>query len=181
MYVQRERERERERERWVGMGVNAGRVSSRSAVLRPSVHMLPGICWCGTGLLPFPTACWWLTHPAAITRVSVATRWNSPGGCGGPSVVLLARRLSSQLQAKCISGTDLTRQYDTLLYWYISHNLFSLPVTDRGVGLLVTASALRAKDPGFESHLQQDFSGVESYQWLQNWYSSGYPARHLVL
>ena len=35
----------------------------RSAVLRPSVHMLPGIGWCGAGLQPFPTACWWLTHP----------------------------------------------------------------------------------------------------------------------
>ena len=61
----------------------------RSAVLRPSVHMLPGIGWCGAGLPPFPTACWWLTHPAAITGVSVAARWDSPGGCGGPSVPLL--------------------------------------------------------------------------------------------
>ena len=44
------------------------------------------------------------------------------------------------------------------------------------VGLVVRASALRAEDPRFESHLRQDFSGVESYQWLKNWYSSGYPA-----
>ena len=61
---------------------------SRSAMLRPSVHMLPGIGWCGAGLPPFPTACWWLTHPAAITGVSVATRWNSPGGYGGQFVLL---------------------------------------------------------------------------------------------
>ena len=61
----------------------------QSAVLRPSVHMLPGIGWCGAGLLPFPTTCWWLTHSAAITGVSVATRWNSPGGCGGLSVPFL--------------------------------------------------------------------------------------------
>ena len=61
----------------------------RSAVLRPSAHMLPGIgCSC-TGLPPFPTACWWLTHPAAIIGVSVSARWDSPGGCGGPSVPLL--------------------------------------------------------------------------------------------
>ena len=46
----------------------------QSAVLRPSVHMLPGIGWCGAGLPPFPTACWWLTHPAAITGVSVSAR-----------------------------------------------------------------------------------------------------------
>ena len=38
---------------------------------------------------PFPTACWWLTHPAAITGVSVSARWDSPGGGGGPSVSLL--------------------------------------------------------------------------------------------
>ena len=30
--------------------------------------MLPGIGWCGTGLLPFLTASWWLTHPAAVNR-----------------------------------------------------------------------------------------------------------------
>ena len=39
------------------------------------------------------------------------------------------------------------------------------------------ASTLRAEDPGFESRLCQDFFGVESYQWLKNWHSSGYPAR----
>ena len=32
------------------------------------------------GLPPFPTACWWLSHPVAITAVSAAARWNSPGG-----------------------------------------------------------------------------------------------------
>ena len=31
-------------------------------------------------------------------------------------------------------------------------------------GLVVKASALRVEDPGFEFHLHQDFSGVESYQ-----------------
>ena len=49
-------------------------------LLLSSVHMLPG--WCGAGLPPFPTACLWLTHPAAITGVSVSARWDSPGGCG---------------------------------------------------------------------------------------------------
>ena len=41
----------------------------RSTVLRRSEHRLPGIGWCGAGPLPFLTACWWLTHPAAITGV----------------------------------------------------------------------------------------------------------------
>ena len=35
---------------------------------------------------------------------------------------------------------------------------------DRLVGLVVKASASRAEDPGFESRLRRDFSGVESYQ-----------------
>ena len=48
------------------------------------------------------------------------------------------------------------------------------------VGLVVKASASRAEDLGFESHLPQDIFWVESYQWLQNWHSSGYPARRLL-
>ena len=39
----------------------------------------------------------------------------------------------------------------------------------------------RAEDPRFESRLRRDFFGVESYQWLKNWHSSGYPARRLAL
>ena len=35
---------------------------------------------------------------------------------------------------------------------------------DRLVGLVVKASASRAEDPGFESRLRRDFSGIESYQ-----------------
>ena len=49
------------------------------------------------------------------------------------------------------------------------------------VGLVVKASASRAEDPGFESRLRRDFFGVESYQWLKKWHSSGYPARRLAL
>ena len=46
----------------------------RSALLGPSVHMLPGVGRCGAGLPPFPTACRWLTHPEAVTGVSVSAR-----------------------------------------------------------------------------------------------------------
>ena len=52
---------------------------------------------------------------------------------------------------------------------------------DHLIGLVVKASALRVEDPGFESRLRRDFSGVESYQWLKNQHSSGYPARCLAL
>ena len=52
---------------------------------------------------------------------------------------------------------------------------------NRLVGLVVKASASKAEDPGFESRLQRDFSGVKSYQWLKNWHSSGYPAKLLAL
>ena len=38
------------------------------------------------------------------------------------------------------------------------------PKANRLFGLVVKASASRAEDPGFESHLQRDFSLVESYQ-----------------
>ena len=43
------------------------------------------------------------------------------------------------------------------------------------------ASTSRAEDHEFESRLLWDFFGVESYQWLKNWHSSGYPARRLAL
>ena len=47
--------------------------------------------------------------------------------------------------------------------------------------LVVKVSTSRAEDSGFESCLCRDFLGVEPYQWLKNWHSSGYPARCLVL
>ena len=75
------------------------------------------------------------------------------------------------------------------LYWwdfYICDRLATMHVVtsrlrDRLVGLVVKASPSRAEDPGFESRLRRDLSGIESYQWLQNWHSSGYPARCLAL
>ena len=57
----------------------------------------------------------------------------------------------------------------------------SPPQPNRLAGQVVKASASRAGDPGFESRLRRDFSGVESYQWLKNWHSSGYPARRQAL
>ena len=48
---------------------------------------------------------------------------------------------------------------------------------DRVVGLVVEGSASRTEDPGFESRLRRDFSGSSHTSDLQNWHSSGYPAR----
>ena len=48
---------------------------------------------------------------------------------------------------------------------------------DRLGDLVVKASASRAEDPGFESRLRRDFFGVRVI--LNNWHSSGYPARRL--
>ena len=61
--------------------------------------------------------------------------------------------------------------------WQYGIPIPPLQTYDRLVGLVVKASASRAEDPGFESRLRRDFSGVESYQWLKNWHSRGYPAR----
>ena len=52
------------------------------------------------------------------------------------------------------------------------------PDRDRLVGLVIKVSALRAEDPGFESHLLQDFSGSSHITDLK----IGTPvARRLVL
>ena len=103
----------------------------RSAVLRPSIHMLPGIGWCGAGLPPFPIACWWLTHPAAITGVSVSARRDSPGGCGGPSIPLLCNRnlLMSCQTVDCVSRG--------VVIFSGSFPLTFLSVSDQGFGFLV--------------------------------------------
>ena len=67
--------------------------------------------------------------------------------------------------------------------WAIPAHVFSYSYSARHrlFGLVVKASASRAGDPGFKSRLLRDFNGVESYQWLKNWHSSGYPARRLAI
>ena len=68
--------------------------------------------------------------------------------------------------------------YFLTAYWHLAILSWS---HDRLVGLVVKASASRADGPGFKSCLRRNFSGVESYQWLKNWHSSGYPAWRLAL
>ena len=71
-----------------------------------------------------------------------------------------------------LGGHPLYGMYDSGTPISLVHHL---------IGLVVKVSAWRVKDPGFKAHLRRYFFGVESYQWLNNWHSSGYPARHLVL
>ena len=52
---------------------------------------------------------------------------------------------------------------------------------DHLVGLVVKAFASRAEDPGFESHLRQDFSRSSHTSDFKNWHSSGYPDRRLAI
>ena len=52
---------------------------------------------------------------------------------------------------------DWTRMHETV---HTSEHQYHL----RLVGQVVKASASTAEDPGFESRLHRDFSGVESYQ-----------------
>ena len=83
----------------------------------------------------------------------------------------------------------------TLLWWsepswvtlHVSGSLVShLLLADQLTETSTTNSVFlwypsRAEGPGFESRLRRDFFGVESYQWLKHWHSSGYPARRLAL
>ena len=77
------------------------------------------------------------------------------------------------------SGSNLVWSHDDWYCWTVHLDTGLWP--NHLVGLVVKVSASRAEDLGFESRLRRDFFGVESYQWLQNWHSSGYPARRLAL
>ena len=82
-------------------------------------------------------------------------------------LVLLPYANTLHMYACC----GLTTSWNKLFHMYHYHL----------VGLVVKASASKAEDPGFESRLRRDFFRVESYSWLNNWHSSGYPAWRLVL
>ena len=66
----------------------------------------------------------------------------------------------------------------SLIRSLLSYILVLVSDSDFLVGLVVKASASRVEDPVFESRLRRDFSGVESYQRLQNWHSRGYRIKH---
>ena len=106
-------------------------------------------------------------------------RWHSGlrdfacgAGTGGMRRTGLCFWMSSRMPAAVTAWRWCTLCLCVCVYVYTVHRL---------IGLVVKASASRAKDPGFESRLRWDFFGVKSYQWLKNWHSSGYPARRLAL
>ena len=98
----------------------------------------------------------------------------------------------SQQQPTWISEADLLRQFYTQLHQDrgCRSDLSPSPVTVQThqdnqynclIGLEIKASTSRTDNPEFNSRLfRGDFFQVKSYQWLQNWHSSGYPARRLV-
>ena len=60
------------------------------------------------------------------------------------------------------NATGIGREF--VLYVFDSRSGPPVCAVNRLVGLVVKAFASRAEDPGLESCLQWDFSGVESYQ-----------------
>ena len=115
----------------------------------------------------------WMEHPAAESwetwRVEEADCRISSGV---PTVSQTTRWVKVKVNA-CVLGDPTYRK-----------SLKTQPPLwprDNLVGLIVKASASRVEDPGFESRLPRDFAGVESYRWLKNWHSSGYPSRRLAL
>ena len=91
------------------------------------------------------------------------------------TTVLLSQgdKTNSQLQSSSLKVTKQTLNYSTpLSRWQNRLPTWRTPRWPSG-----KASASRAEDPEFESRLCRDFFGIESYQWLKNWHSSGYPAK----
>ena len=76
------------------------------------------------------------------------TRW-----CGGPLRSHCAAAGRGTLRLACCSSLRLEGHF-TIFIINIRHS-----IKDRLVGQVVTASASRAEDPGFESRLRRDFSG----------------------
>ena len=89
-------------------------------------------------------------------------------GLGTTQASLFADVFEGQRAPLCfslLSGSELAdpRFLVTDMVAIIIGELYSLLFTAL-VGLVVKASASKVEDPGFESGLRRDFSGVESYQ-----------------
>ena len=100
-------------------------VCVQSAMLSPSVSMLPGTRCCRADLPPLPAAVWWLSHPAARTRVCVATRRNSSGGSGRPSALLLCSHRVLNHDVVCLLlGCLTSQQHASVSRGWIGSDLF---------------------------------------------------------
>ena len=120
--------------------------------------MLPGIGWCNACLPPFPTVCWWLTHPAAINGVSVSARWDSLGGFCFFAIAECRVHDTSSLQVCLLATVSCSQpEYSGLLMscqmvdWVsrgvlVSSDSFPLTflsVSEQGFGFLVSGGGHR--------------------------------------
>ena len=81
----------------------------------------------------------------------------SAGGCAGNLEMNSSLMVNGKFWSK-------EKRFST---YFVYVNVIQPPSSPKWyhpVGLVDKASASRAEDPGFESHLRRDFSGVESYQ-----------------
>ena len=127
----------------------------------------------------------WLDVKKTVTYSNISSKMENPRDIAGKSrrrrmpvtekmCSLVATRQAIGILGECC---DWLAQYQcTVIEWFSRFDL-----QNRLVGLVVKASASRVEDHRFKSRLRRDFSGVESYQWLKNGHSSGYPARCLAL
>ena len=82
----------------------------------------------------------------------------------------------------CVESFFAHENILSLPTYLVSCNLLLLLLwPDRLAGLVVRRPPREPKVPGSNSTCAGIFFGVESYQWLKNWHSSGYPARRLAL
>ena len=114
-----------------------------------------------------------------IIRTVNPERVSDPPDAGSTSQTVEKTHRAVSCRRKTIFSNNL--HLATVNLCLYSAAVIPPPISYRLVGLVVKASASRAEDPVFDSRLRRDFLGVESYQWLKNWYSSGYPARRLAL
>ena len=89
----------------------------------------------------------------------VAAYWNH-NSCLGMALGISSCVSVSSAQTLCYPST-ITNHLPFMSFLFCP---FYLLVDDCLDGLVVKASASRAEDPGFESHLRWDFFRVESYQ-----------------
>ena len=105
----------------------------------------------------------WLVEEWLVAGGGVAGGGVAGGGVAGGGVAGVVSVLVNVLATGCVSVMGLLRRAAILTQKL--HTIIKCAISpDRLVGLVVKASASRAEDPGFESHLRRDFFGVESYQ-----------------
>ena len=138
-----------------------------------------GICWLSKKRIVKVRNAW--THAVLGVLYACVLHFCICTCSGRPSMFQMERHSTSTITVIIIKSPPppTPKQWTVPVpaYWVTRCNT----TNSLTILLVVKASASRAEGPGFESRLRRDFFGVESYQWLQNWHSSGYPARRLAL